>query len=591
MSVESRVNLPGSNAAPEDVTASTDIASAILFFYILWLKLNQRSTDRPGSPQPISSSDIALLDMLPHAKDAGSGNCENCLEGTREDVLRATISWARDPQNRRVFWLNGHTGSGKSTICQSFAEYCSTHDLLGASFFCSRDFQDRSNLDLIFPTLALGLAYRYPAFRDALIPVIRATPGVGHESLSVQLETLLIGPFKESRISTIIVIDAIDECRDKKSTSAILSVLGRRIDDLASAKFFITGRPEPRIKSGFNLPLLRPQTDVFQLWDVERRSIDHDIELYFRAQLSEIVEGRSEIQFPVPWPDADSLKSLVQRAGGLFIFASTTYKVLSSQSRNPVELLQQILAAHVGTDYEGQLGLDALYTHILTENHDLSYPLLDHSNQVLGTVVLARDPLSLMALALLLNMDAASIRSLLGLLEPIIRVPPSPFAPITVFHKSFPDYLLDKTRGTDSRFHINPHEHHARLAINCLELIKNKLKRNICNLPPYSLNNEVNDLSERRKTHIGEALEYACTSWAQHLSLASRSTGAVTRILQLMQEFMSHHFLSWLEVLSITGTLRAAVYSFRDAKTWLNKVRLLFSIHHLTHMNIAQHRQ
>jgi hypothetical protein len=89
------------------------------------------------------------------------------------------------------------------------------------------------------------------------------------------------------------------------------------------------------------------------------------------------------------------------------------------------------------------------------------------------------------------------------------------------------------------------------------------------------MNDEVVDLSDRRSKYIGEALEYACAFWAQHLSQASRSTESLAIILGLMNDFMQDHFLSWLEVLSIAGTLRTAVYSLRDVKTWLTQVRLL----------------
>ena len=63
-----------------------------------------------------------------------------------------------------MFWLNGLAGTGKSTIAQTFAEISFADGKLGASFFCSRDFENRSNLQVIFPTLAFQLAYRYPLF-------------------------------------------------------------------------------------------------------------------------------------------------------------------------------------------------------------------------------------------------------------------------------------------------------------------------------------------------------------------------------------------------------------------------------------------
>ena len=54
--------------------------------------------------------------------------------------------WLKDEQDQRVFWLNGLAGTGKSTIVQTFAESCFADGNLGASFFCSRDYNDRSNL-------------------------------------------------------------------------------------------------------------------------------------------------------------------------------------------------------------------------------------------------------------------------------------------------------------------------------------------------------------------------------------------------------------------------------------------------------------
>ena len=68
------------------------------------------------------------------------------MKGTRRDVLSQIESWLMDKQDKRVFWLNGIAGTGKSTIAQTFAEMSFADGKLGASFFYSRDFEDRSNL-------------------------------------------------------------------------------------------------------------------------------------------------------------------------------------------------------------------------------------------------------------------------------------------------------------------------------------------------------------------------------------------------------------------------------------------------------------
>src|ERR1700710_652700 len=203
-----------------------------------------------------------------HTSGAGysSGNRQGCLRGTRQDVLGEIQRWLTDEQDKRVFWLNGLAGTGKSTLAQTFAETSFADGKLGASFFCSRDFAERSNLQTIFPTLAFQLAYKYPSFRGKLLEVLKAIPDVGQESLCSQMEKLIIGPFKASpTVSTLIIIDALDECKDKEPASAILSILSRYTKEIPNVKFFITGRPEPPIRSGFRLKPLRPITEVLRL--------------------------------------------------------------------------------------------------------------------------------------------------------------------------------------------------------------------------------------------------------------------------------------------------------------------------------------
>jgi len=67
------------------------------------------------------------------------------------------------------------------------------------------------------------------------------------------MEMLIVGPFQATQIPSLIIIDALDECKDEEPASALLSVLSHYVDKIPLVKFFITGRPEPRIRSGFRL--------------------------------------------------------------------------------------------------------------------------------------------------------------------------------------------------------------------------------------------------------------------------------------------------------------------------------------------------
>jgi hypothetical protein len=143
------------------------------------------------------------------------GERKGCLRGTRGDVLNSIELWARDFDRSSVYWLNGLAGTGKSTIAKTIAERSFVDGRLGASFFCSRDFEDRRNLQLILPTLAIQLARKYIKFRSILVPLIQSDPAIAYESLYNQMSKLIVNPLKESGISTVIVIDALDECEDE----------------------------------------------------------------------------------------------------------------------------------------------------------------------------------------------------------------------------------------------------------------------------------------------------------------------------------------------------------------------------------------
>jgi hypothetical protein len=65
-------------------------------------------------------SSSELLRSLPVARQAtydasSQQDDENCLEGTRTDVLKEMKAFARGGGEQHIFWLNGMAGSGKST--------------------------------------------------------------------------------------------------------------------------------------------------------------------------------------------------------------------------------------------------------------------------------------------------------------------------------------------------------------------------------------------------------------------------------------------------------------------------------------------
>jgi len=385
------------------------------------------------------------------------------------------------------------------------------------------------------------------------------------------MKKLIVQPLNESGISTVIVIDALDECEDEESASAILFVLGQLISKIPNVKFFLTGRPEPRISEGFRLPLLAKMTDVFVLHNVEPDQVGSDIGVFFKNSFSELAGRRRGLD---GWPTEEQMNRLCKRAAGLFVYAAATAKFIGDNKRDPRTQLNVVLWSLKVGEQEGR-SLDSLYTAILHQAFGDDKPEDDaKTRSVLGAVVLATNPLPPSAIATLLGFNAKYVPPLLSSFNSLLILHEDINHPIRPFHKSFPDFITDPSRCTDNRLHISPPDHHSQLLIRCLVLMNRKLEKNMCKLPEAVANSDVSDLKERTEKYIDPALRYACMSWHMHLVDAHTTPAHVHKIALTLRQFLEKKFLFWLEVLSVLGAVRNAVEALQAAMDWLEVCRV-----------------
>jgi hypothetical protein len=514
------------------------------------------------------TADLSVLDRCRRAQGAEycHGNRRGCLAGTRSSVLNEIESWAKDFDKPPVFWLNGLAGTGKSTIARTIAEHLFAEESLGASFFCSRDFEDRSDLQFIFPTLAFQLAYKYPDFRSLFVSLLKSNPGVVHESLYRQMEKLIVEPLAKTGVSMVIVVDALDECKDDEPSSVFLSVLGRFVNQIPKVKFILTGRPEPRIQSGFRLYLPVKSTDVFVLHDVDPPLINSDIRLFLKHELSKIARRR-QLE---GWPSDETVDLLCQRAGGLFVYAVATVKFLDGKLHLPKNRLDVIMKLPESTTPEGKTTLDALYTSILQAAFDEGDAEVDSKvRATIGTIALVVNPLQPPAIAELIALDPDEVILYVTWVQSLLAVGEDFNQPVKPFHKSLPDFLTDPSRCTNPRFYISPEHQHSELVKNCLRLMNDELEQDLLSLPEYALNLGVEDLPARINDRVSIALQYACRSWHNHISEAR---GDITGVTSILRVFLEEKFLAWLEVVSALGDVGGAVVALERLMGWLEEV-------------------
>lgn len=482
------------------------------------------------------------------------------------------MRWVRDPQDKRVFWLNGLAGTGKSTIARTFSETAEQNKFLVASFFCSRDYVNRKELKNIFPTLAYQLASRCPQFRSRVIQAIKNNLDIASSVPISQLKELIVDPLSSTGIPCVIVVDALDECMDNNSASEILSVLGCHVEHLPSVKFFITGRPEPPIRTGFRL--LEPLTQTLPLHRVELPIVEEDIRLYLQEKLAEVRKGRSDLAIHDPWPCDQDLTVLTKKSSGLFIFASTLVKFIESSHHQPNERLQLIVNSPESTAHEGRGGIDPLYTQVLKNafSNIEDTAMFENLRRVLGAVILAFNPLSRGQIAEILRIDGSLIATTLRHLHSLLLVPSEDSEEIRPLHRSLPDFLQNSNRCSDPRFFVDTPTHHGYMAFGCLGLL-GKLKPNPCGLPAFVMNRDVAGLPKLLEDKVGGALRYACGHWAMHVRSSPTKGDKALIMITCITEFFENSVVPWIEVMSLENRLESVIYSIHHLFDWLGKVR------------------
>ncbi|THW33865.1 WD40 repeat-like protein [Aureobasidium pullulans] len=483
-----------------------------------------------------------------------------CLRGTRVDLLADIQNWSTSPHSKCIFWLNGIAGAGKSTISRSVAEQFNKAECLGASFFFKRGDGDRANAKKLFPTLARQLAHHVPGVLGKLLEILEAEPDIPSKSLREQFEKLIHQPLvsvQENGAGTqtpiyVIVIDALDECNDASDIRTILKliVLFNGLRKL-KLRVFVTSRPELPIRHEFQ-DMQDNIRHVVILHEIPQHIIAHDIEAFFRSEFEELAstminDDRQD------WPGDESICKLVNMAVPLFIFASTVCRFVKDPTRNPVHQLQAILKQR-----HRNSKLDATYRPVL-EQMCLGRDQEDQGRwasdfrQVVGVIITVFEPLSIASLETLLQPDDFDIRLILAALHSVLDVSESKERPVRLFHLSFQDYLVDPNQCPRA-FLINEPASHAQIAAMCIQLMTRCLRRDLCRLQkPGTMRSEIDQ--EILNKFLPAELRYACRYWTQHADQGKNPIYDGDHV----HTFLNQHMLHWLEALALMGDLAMSV--------------------------------
>jgi hypothetical protein len=129
--------------------------------------------------------------------------------------------------------------------------------------------------------------------------------------------------------------------------------------------------------------------------------------------------------------------------------------------------------------------------------------------------------------------------------------------PITLFHLSFRDFLVDPALESENTFWINAEETHRTLANHCIFLLESSgLKEDICEVvAPGTRRSEVAKLTVH--SYLPEDVAYACCYWTHHLV----SSGKRIKDNDVVLPFLQKHMLHWIEALSWLGKASDVIHN------------------------------
>ena len=476
-----------------------------------------------------------------------------CLADTRVGIRRQIIDWVDRRDGKNIFWLSGMAGTGKSTIARTVAQSFADQGWLGASFFFKKGEGDRGNASRFFSTVATDLMTRVPEMRAGIREAVELEPAIAEKTLKDQFDKLVYHPLSKLQRSTpdkelVVVIDALDECDREEDIRAILRLLAqaREIRPI-SLRVFVTSRPEFPIRLGFKQMPDRTYQDLI-LHEVATETIARDIRLFIENELANI---RTQRSLNESWPEEQDVQTLVRMAVPLFIFAATVCRFLGEVYGDPQERLKDILSYNT-EDVPRQ---DVTYLPILNqlfavrterENKKLSQKF----REVVGSIVVLEDPLSINSIANLLEIPKEAVRCQLDSLHSVLHVPRDESGSVRLLHLSFRDFLVDPEKRGKSPFWIDEQAAHQRIVTKCLQLMSGQkgLKQNICNLlSPGTFRDEIDKRIVNE--NLPPELRYACRYWVSHLQQSKRNI----RDHDQVHTFLQRHALHWLEAMSIIG--------------------------------------
>ncbi|PPQ76222.1 hypothetical protein CVT24_009452 [Panaeolus cyanescens] len=448
--------------------------------------LTQNVTNIHNNSTPVPQGDI--LRLSDHACTEAYENKSDqfdelkCYPGTRKVLLDRLDTWLSAPLNNRraIMWLDGPMGSGKSAAARSIAERMSLKDRLLGMFIFRRGEGGRGNATQFVTTLAYQMVSSIPGIRPLVAQQIALDPSIFRQSISHQLDVLVIEPLRRLRqtsgidvtsLANVIIVDGLDECDDEKEgreniQTSILNMLYRLTLNAEILPFaiLVASRPEIHLKSWFRQ---NAHDNVTCRTTLDSSYKPHeDIQFFVTQSFLKLQETHPlRHHLPPSWPlepeechlttkpteddiaKCKVVKDIVTWSSGQFIFPAVSMKFIASPRYLPHQRLEYIMqpTSYDTTDPNNPNTIvDNLYHQVLgaTSDHEVTLKVL-----IYNSLGIHRRDLPLMRVLSVLQLSSAEFDHCIEQLESLASCGSTSHSFLRFYHTSLQIFLQDEKQS------------------------------------------------------------------------------------------------------------------------------------------------
>ncbi|TFK70030.1 hypothetical protein BDN72DRAFT_839665 [Pluteus cervinus] len=486
------------------------------------------------------------LQTLPLIEHAGWGRVQTKLSSQQEAIFDGLTVWAQDPDKRLISLIVSDSCDEASLIAHKLCERFHGQARLGSAvFFPKATGGTELSCKRLISTIARELAALHPTFAETIAAVLAKSPSLALSSarLDRQFEELLIHPLQSLTVvgPVLIVIDGLDRCSDQLKfveTLGASHILGNIPWNI---RFLLATSPRSQLLDS----VIRLTSSSLRIWRTGAEMQSHIITNSFWRQISKGYQG----------------SQLLDRLGDLEAGMTAVYSAETEIPLTPYPTTTPMSAALLS-----EISL------VVTKGRHAAFlePLLNQARQCIPPELMTRFESYSCFVSIQASKWNLPFYALFLELKDAVDPEISPWVQeITDTHH------LGGTPPTVLELLLKEGPDYPKAPLLVLRYLNMTLTPNICRFEEITkLNKDLEGLNNQLGAHVPPTLRLLSGCWSEWVAPYLQALQEDHRRVALseLRMFLSSHFLSWIELVSLLGCVDAGLKQLQHLEPVLSQM-------------------